>query len=136
MDGRWVEQVDMRIPVHRKNRRIWPTNERADNPGSIAHRPYEPRGSLDVEAWDKTDRQLSHQTIHRLPGSSIRAPHGDPARSRWLEENDVHTQFVDAGIGCSWFAQQGDQEPVSGETEDEAIARLARETGLELWREG
>jgi hypothetical protein len=59
----------------------------------------------------------------------------NPARTRWLEANDVYTQFVDAGIGCCWFAQQGDQEPVSGETEYEAIARLARCNGFELWRE-
>jgi hypothetical protein len=57
----------------------------------------------------------------------------NPARTRWLEENEVQTQLVDAGIGCSWFAQQGDREPVSGETEDEAIARLARENGFKLW---
>ena len=50
-------------------------------------------------------------------------------------ENDVHTEFVDAGIACCWFAYQGDQEPVSGETEDAAIARLAQENGFELWRE-
>jgi hypothetical protein len=50
-------------------------------------------------------------------------------------ENDVRTEFVDAGIGCCWFAYQDDQEPVSGETEDAALARLAHEKGLELWHE-
>jgi len=53
-----------------------------------------------------------------------------------MKEYDVQTQFLDAGIGCCWFAQQGDDEPVCGETEDAAIERLARENGLpwsETW---
>lgn len=57
----------------------------------------------------------------------------DSARARWMEQNDIHTEFLDAGIGCFWFAQQGENEPVSGETEDEALERLARENGLKLW---
>ena len=46
------------------------------------------------------------------------------ARSRWLATHDVHTEFFDGGIGCCWFAQKGDGESVTGETEFEAIARL------------
>jgi hypothetical protein len=57
------------------------------------------------------------------------------ARARWLEANDVHTEFLDAGIGCYWIAEKGDEEPVTGVTEDEAIARLARKHGWELWVE-
>jgi hypothetical protein len=64
----------------------------------------------------------------------MQAGNSKPVRARWLEEHDIHTRFLDAGIGCCWFAQQGDSEPVSGETENEAIARLARENGLP-WRE-
>jgi hypothetical protein len=61
-------------------------------------------------------------------------PITEQVRFRWLVENDVHTEFLDAGIGCCWFAHQGEQEPVSGDTEDAAIARLARENGLALWQ--
>ena len=74
---------------------------------------------------DKTDRQFFYRPWH----ASLR---DKAARARWLEANDVHTQFVDAGIGCVWFAQQGDQEPVCGESEYEAIVRLAHEYGIEL----
>ena len=56
------------------------------------------------------------------------------ARARWLEANGVRTQFLDAGFGCCWFAEKGDQA-VSGETEDEAIARLAQINALDLWGE-
>lgn len=94
----------------------------------------EPRRHSDVEAWDKTDRPFrfpasQHARRRVKPGSS------DPDRTQWLEKNDIHTQFLDAGIGCCWFAQQGDEEPVSGETEEEAIVRLARANGIELWRQ-
>ena len=67
--------------------------------------------------------------------STSTLPLSDWARMRWLADNDVHTEFLDAGIGCCWFAHQGDQEPVSGDTEEAAIARLARANGLKLWRD-
>ena len=57
----------------------------------------------------------------------------NPARTQWLEANHVHTEFVDAGIGSCWFAEQDDNEAVCGETEDDAIAELARKKGLVLW---
>jgi hypothetical protein len=50
-------------------------------------------------------------------------------------ENDVQTEFLDAGIGCCWFAYRDDAES-SGETEKDAIVRLAQENGLKLWRDG
>jgi hypothetical protein len=86
-------------------------------------------------AWDKTDRLFRfprrEETMKDAMGTLPQSD--DPARARWLEENDVHTEFLDAGIGCCWFAYQDDQEPVAGETEEEALARLAGEKGLELW---
>ena len=94
----------------------------------------QPVREFDVEAWEKTDRLFSFpQRQHMSPGQW--RPSGDFARDRWLVENDVHTEFLDAGIGCCWFAHQGDAEPVSGETEDEALTLLARRNGFELWRE-
>jgi hypothetical protein len=57
---------------------------------------------------------------------------GNSARARWLKANAVHTQFFDAGFGCCWFAQVGEEEPVTGESEAEAITRLARVKGLDL----
>jgi hypothetical protein len=79
----------------------------------------------------RTDRQFRfpHGFKDR---SRPQEPRCNPARKRWLEVNDVHTRFVDAGIGCCWFAGKGDQEPVSGETEDEAIAQVAGINGLGL----
>ena len=62
-------------------------------------------------------------------------PRTNPARTQWLKMHDVHTEFLDAGIGCCWFADTDDQEAVIGATEDEAIARLARVNGWELWAE-
>jgi hypothetical protein len=59
----------------------------------------------------------------------------DTVRDRWLREHDIDTEFLDAGIGCCWFARQGDQEPVCGETEEEALERLAQENGFKLWED-
>jgi hypothetical protein len=81
------------------------------------------------EAWNQTDRLFHFPARQRSC-----EPHWQRDRARWLEEHDVHTQFLDAGIGACWFAQQGDDEPVCGETEEAAIARLARENGLP-WQE-
>ena len=79
---------------------------------------------------------MRHQTIyHVFESPAPPEPDGNAARTRWLEANNIHTEFFDAGIGCCWFARQGDEEPVTGATEDEAIARLARVNGLELMRE-
>ena len=45
--------------------------------------------------------------------------------------HDVHTEFVDVGIGCTWFARRGEGESVTGATKEEAIARLADYAGLD-----
>ena len=84
------------------------------------------------ESWDKTDRifQFPARSAPFRDGSGKHLGVSHAARGRWLREHDVTTEFLDAGIGCCWFAQQGDDEPVCGETEDAAIARLARENGL------
>lgn len=72
-----------------------------------------------------------------IPSPSTLSIRGMPTRADWLAIHDVHTEFVDAGIGCCWFARRGDGETVSGETETEAIARLvARNTGLESLFDG
>ena len=62
-----------------------------------------------------------------MDGSYLNSP-----RARWVAANEVQTQFFDAGIGCCWFAQIGDEEPVTGETQAEAVIRLARVKGMEL----
>jgi hypothetical protein len=82
---------------------------------------------------DKMDRPFRFPRAATDGASSLDEPKDDTARARWLEANDVHTRFLDAGIGCCWFAEKGDEEPVTGATEDEAIARLARQNGLALW---
>ena len=96
------------------------------------------RRDADLEAWDWTDRPLRFPARAGKTKTSTHTspPDADGRRFRWLVENDVRTEFVDAGIGCCWFAYQGDREPVCGETEDAAIARMAQENGLDLWREG
>jgi hypothetical protein len=90
-----------------------------------------------LEEWDKTDRPFHfpsrESTVDEVMEGATPHALNSKARSRWLEAHDVRTQFLDAGIGCCWFAQLGDQEPVSGATEEEAITRLAQENGLELW---
>jgi hypothetical protein len=77
------------------------------------------------EAWDQTDRLLHFPARNRTPTSDWQRH-----RARWLQEHDVRTEFLDAGIGTCWFAQQGEDEPVCGETEEAAIAHLARQNGL------
>lgn len=75
---------------------------------------------------------MRHQTFHfGFEPPQPQEPDNSAVRLRWKEANDVHTEFLDAGIGCCWFARKGDDEPVIGATEDEAIARLARLKGLE-----
>ena len=90
-----------------------------------------------VDSWERTDRQLHFRARPATPsqvdyGSSTRPTESQSLRGRWFRENDVHTEFLDAGIGCCWCAYQGDDEPVYAETEDAAIALLARENGLPL----
>jgi hypothetical protein len=87
-----------------------------------------------LEWSENTDRPFRFPHGHRH-GAAKQAAVGDPERARWLAANNVRTQFFDAGIGCCWFAEMGDEEPVSGETQDEAIERLARIKGLTLWNE-
>lgn len=59
----------------------------------------------------------------------------ESAFRRWQRVNDIHVRLFDLGFASAWFAQQGDQEPVSGETEAEACAKLARELGIRGWDE-
>ena len=92
-----------------------------------------------LESWHKTDRPLNisariHTALAAAETPSKREVRWRAARSRWLQHHNVHTQFCDAGIGCCWFAQLGDDEPVCGETEDAAIARLAQDCGIS-WHE-
>lgn len=95
-----------------------------------------PRRDAVSENWDKTDRPFRPARGHTTTRLAPTLPRSSECpRVRWLVENDVYTEYLDAGIGCCWFAYQGAQEPVSGETEDAAIIRLAGESGLELWRD-
>jgi hypothetical protein len=107
----------------------------ADMPGPVAHPSDEAQRERDLEAWDNTDRPLEFSAPFQSGNRSkcFTAHAADPARERWLQKNNVRTEFLDAGIGCCWFAQHGEDEPVAGETEYDAIVRLAREKGLELW---
>ena len=75
-----------------------------------------------------------HSSYSHQEGTRPRAAATNPHLSRSLENHDIHTEFLDAGIGCCWFAQQGDSEPVSGNTEDDALSRLAGQNGFQ-WRE-
>jgi hypothetical protein len=76
---------------------------------------------------------MRHRTIYDIfEPPEPPEPDRNAARMRWLEANDVRTHFFDAGIGCCWFAQKGDEEPVTGPSEDEAIALLARVNGIEF----
>jgi hypothetical protein len=102
----------------------------------------EPRGGRGRPAtslldWsENADRPFHFPHGYRgavLPAAQVASD--DAARTRWLAANNVRTQFFDAGIGCCWFAEMGDEEPVSGDTQDEAIERLARKKGLPLWTE-
>src|SRR5688572_22328969 len=99
-----------------------------------------PTCDFPVEIRDKTERpwrfRMRHQTIyHVFEKPEPQKPDSNAARTRWLEANDIHTEFFDAGIGCCWFARQGDEEPVTGATEADAIARLACVNALEFMRE-
>ena len=90
-----------------------------------------------VDSWERTDRQLRFRATPPMAprvehGSSAQSTDNPSPRARWLREHEVHTEFLDAGIGCCWCAYQGDDEPVYAETEDAAIALLARENGLPL----
>lgn len=98
------------------------------------HATLEAARDLTLETWDKTDRPFrfpqNGPRQESREGASASAADDDPALARWLEEHDIETEFLDAGIGCCWFAQQGDREPVAGETEEEAVARLVQVLGL------
>lgn len=110
--------------------------EREDTLNSVAPSPTHFHESHE-DSWGETDRQLHFRALPSMPtvveyGSSAQPTDSHSPRARWLQEHDVHTEFVDAGIGCCWFAYQCDDEPVCGETEDAAIARLASKNGLPL----
>jgi hypothetical protein len=101
------------------------------NLGGVAIAPAQ-AAPLHAEAWEQTDRPL--QSPARQHSAT---PDGDDStssvgsvRARWLQAQDIRTEFFDGGIGCCWFAQQGDGEPVCGETEEVAIARLMHKKGL------
>ena len=109
--------------------------EYLDAPTSSTHLSTEQPWESVIDVQDNTDRQLRFPKWResfdsRMTTQSI----FNPVSDLWLKENDVHTEFLDAGIGCCWFAYQGDQEAVVGETQDEAILRLAACNGLQLWR--
>lgn len=114
-------------------------NEDPDKPEQKAHSENLPPTAVgghefNRESWELTDRLLRFPTRMHDRRSLKATTQAHLARKRWLEENGVQTEFLDGGIGCCWFAQQGDHEPVSGLTEDEAILRLAQARGL-VWPE-
>ncbi len=115
----------MRTPIHHKASRTTPLGSEQS------------RRESDLEAQDKTDRPFRFPARNRLYDFMARTfPLNRPdARVRWLTENDVRTELMDGGTGCCWFAYQGDDEPVCGETEYDAIARLVQEKGWELSRD-
>lgn len=97
--------------------------------------PLGPSREAVLESWHKTDRPLNFSARSRTALADAETPsrrdmRWRAARARWLQDHNVHTQFFDAGVGCCWFAQLGDDEPVCGETEDAAIARLAQDCGV------
>ena len=104
---------------------------RAETP-AISH--GEGPSSADADWSDKTDWPFRFGK-GRSGNVTMQDVMENPDRMRWLEANDVHTQFFDAGIGCCWFAGKGEDEPVVGETEDAAIRQLAQTRGLTLWDE-
>lgn len=120
--------------LHRRERETWVAPKSLDMASSVAPASDDIDCFLDLEDWERMDRPLRFPAERTTPQLKAGGTHDvNPARARWLEEHDVRTEFLDGGIGCCWFAQQGEQEPSSGETEDEAIEHLARERGLELW---
>ncbi len=117
----------MATPKHRNDGQVGIEQEVM----SDTTQPTEPAvRELGREAWEQTDRPLIFPSRNEIPRPSQEVTSAQVARKRWLAENGVQTEFLDGGIGCCWFARQGDLEPVSGQTEEEAIARLARERGL------
>src|ERR1051325_11378428 len=82
----------------------------------------------DVDELDATAVMLSDRPILPILTRTT-------ARTRWLKANNVHTEFLDAGIGSCWVAEQGESDGACGETEDDAIALLARNKGLVLCEE-
>jgi len=110
-------------------------NEEKLAPDTMAPVSDEPSETLYFDWLQKTDRQFRFPHGAAKESATMQVAESNPAQARWLEANGVRTQFLDAGIGCCWFAEKGDEEPVIGETEYEAIARLAEKTGLELWTE-
>ena len=79
--------------------------------------------------------KLADLGVYTLGQSEVQPRSENLARTHWLEANHVRTEFFDAGFGACWFAEQDDEEAVCGETEDDAISRLARSKGLVLWSE-
>src|SRR5687767_13651976 len=68
-----------------------------------------------LEESDMTDRPFHYPHGFGVASRELE-PRANPARTRWIEAHDVHTEFLDAGIGCSWFAEAGDQGAVIGAT--------------------
>ena len=111
--------------------------ERGEKADNVTLARATPVGESHFDSWNKTDRPL-HFPARPRPSEPFwddtisRMADQKSARARWLQKHDVHTEFIDAGIGCCWFAQQGDDEPVCGQTEEAAIEKLARENGIEF----
>lgn len=96
--------------------------------------PGQPTPHSPIEGSAMTDRPLRFP--HGFGGApGVPPPSINPARAHWLEAHDVHTEFLDAGIGCGWFAENGNEGAVIGATEEEALTRLAQRNGWELWAE-
>lgn len=113
------------------------SQERGQKPSAVA-RPslFDSKHESPLDAWANTDRPLRPSKGPRLSSSvgNSNSPliNPDTMVARWLKEHDVHLEFVDGGIGCCWFAYQGDEEPVCGETEEAALEKLARANGAEF----
>jgi len=92
-----------------------------------------------LQTRERTDRSFGVSLQDFGSETALETPAARPlysraARAEWLQKYDIRTEMLDGGVGCCWFAQQGeDGLSVCGQTEEEAIGRLARENGIP-WR--
>ena len=113
----------------------WIENTEPDtHAAALTSAPAQPT-EANPEPWEKTDRLLRFPSRPNASksvwdGAAPRTLSTSP-RAQWLQDHNVETYFLDAGIGCCWFAQYADDEPVCGETEQAALDRLARDYGFE-----
>ena len=107
-------------------------DRKSDSLLSNSSSPHE--HEVHLEAWAKTDRPLRLPARVPLsatvPDSNSFAADDKTVLTRWLEEQDVRVELLDAGIGCCWCAYLGDDEPVCGESEKAALENLARANGV------